>query len=174
MTLGHTLLSIRGDLGRSQQPVYDKLSPWVLAFNGQIYNTTELAQGLDGDWENETLDTIILYEVIKEYGWDFIRRIQGMYAMAVYNCHEKRLRLYRDASGQKPVYYCCNKAKLIFASEIKAILEDSSIQREPDQEGIQWAARAGYIPSRHTMLECIKKLLLERCLNGIMDRLKSN
>ena len=135
VTLGHTLLSIRGDLGRSQQPVYDKLSPWVLAFNGQIYNTTELAQGLDGDWENETLDTIILYEVIKEYGWDFIRRIQGMYAMAVYNCHEKRLRLYRDASGQKPVYYCCNKAKLIFASEIKAILEDSSIQREPDQEG---------------------------------------
>ena len=159
VTLGHTLLSIRGDLGRSQQPVYDKLSPWVLAFNGQIYNTTELAQGLDGDWENETLDTIILYEVIKEYGWDFIRRIQGMYAMAVYNCHEKRLRLYRDASGQKPVYYSCNKAKLIFASEIKAILEDSSIQREPDQEGIQWAARAGYIPSRHTMLECVKKLL---------------
>ena len=48
---------------------------------------------------------------------------------------------------------------MIFASEIKAILEDSSIQREPDQEGIQWAARAGYIPSRHTMLECIKKLL---------------
>ena len=159
VTLGHTLLSIRGESNRSQQPVYDEAGPWVLIFNGQIYNTTELAQSLDGDWGNESLDTRILYEVIKKYGWDFARRIQGMYAMAVYNHHEKRLRLYRDASGQKPVYYCWNKAKLIFASEIKAILGDSSIKREPDQEGIQWAVRAGYIPSRHTMLEGIKKLL---------------
>jgi asparagine synthase (glutamine-hydrolysing) len=159
VTLGHTLLAIRDEPKRSQQPVNEDEDPWVLSFNGQIYNTTELARNLDGNWGNESLDTTVLYAVIKKYGWDFIRHIQGMYALAVYNRHEKRLRLYRDASGQKPVYYYCNKAKLIFASEIKAILEDSSIQREPDQEGIQWAARAGFIPSRHTMLEGINKLL---------------
>ena len=57
-------------------------------------------EGLDATLtllEHEMINQI---EVIKEYGWEFIGRIQGMYAMAVYNCHEKRLRLYRDASGQ--------------------------------------------------------------------------
>ena len=170
VTLGHTLLAIRDEPKRSRQPVNEGEDPWVLSFNGQIYNTTELARNLDGNWGNESLDTTVLYAVIKKYGWDFIRHIQGMYALAVYNRHEKRLRLYRDASGQKPVYYCCNKAKLIFASEIKAILEDSSIQREPDQEGFNGLRVLDSYPPAIPCLRGSINYCPERCWNGIMDR----
>lgn len=159
MALGHTLLSVRGGISDSRQPVFEKGSPWVLAFNGQIYNTKSILTKLDDSDRDDTLDTTILFRAIKKYGWEFINHIQGMFAIVLYNQDEHVLRMYRDSSGQLPLYYYWGKQRLVFASEIKAILQCGEVPVEPDEVAVQWAARAGYVPLQHTLLKSVHKLL---------------
>jgi asparagine synthase (glutamine-hydrolysing) len=98
-SLGHVLLSIRDDPDKSKQPFFDQGSPWILLFNGQLYNTAQIKSQLDASMKHEDLDTRLLYELIKKYGWDFVNRVHGMYAIALYNSQEQQIRLYRDPSG---------------------------------------------------------------------------
>ena len=154
--LGHLLLSIREVTERSKQPYHKTGSPWVLVFNGQIYNTRALAREFSIPYND--LDTAVMYDLIEKVGWDFIRHIQGMFAIALYNSDEKRVRLYRDQSGQKPLYYGSQNGAFIFSSEIKAISAAETFSRKASSLGLMLAGALGYIPGRHTILDGVYKL----------------
>lgn len=157
LSLGHRLLAIREAWEASKQPFMDD-PEWVLLFNGQIYNTTALSKEFgDLDPTRRDLDTYILYKVIEKYGWGFIERVQGMFAIALYNTKSQELRLYRDPSGQKQLYYYYKDGKFIFSSELKAILE-YDIDKAVDSVAVGAAATIGYIPGEKTLFKYVSKL----------------
>lgn len=160
VSLGHVLLSIRGDTDVSGQPFRDAGSPWVLLFNGQLYNTSQIKSRIDPAFKDEELDTRLLYELIKKSGWDFVRDIHGMFSIALYNADEGVIRLYRDPSGQKPLYYYCKDSVFLFSSEIKGILAYDRTDREMDPEAVDLTAAVGYIPGEKTLFRHIKKVNL--------------
>jgi asparagine synthase (glutamine-hydrolysing) len=130
--IGHNLLQIRGDIESSIQPKYAKGKKYILAFNGQIYNTDELKEQFSID-RSIDLDTEILVKVIDKIGIEFIKYIKGMYAILLYDTEQNKIHLFRDPSGQKHLYYHFNRNKLIICSEIKPIiniLEDFNLNRE--------------------------------------------
>lgn len=157
VSLGHVLLSIRENKVAGKQPFLKDGSPWVLLFNGQLYNTKQL-HTLLGLTETIDLDTELLFRTIQKFGWDFISHIHGMFAIALYNTEEKCVRLYRGPSGQKNIYYYHSGDTFIFSSEIKGILA-SSIDRTPDTMGVTLATLFGYIPNERTLFAHIKKTL---------------
>ena len=160
ISLGHLLLSIRADNTISRQPYKDN-PEWVLLFNGQIYNTDKLKsthlQDIEIDPARKDLDTYIIYKLIEKYGWNFIDKIHGMFAIALYNTQEKKLKLYRDPSGQKGLYYYHKDDIVIFSSEIKALFTHP-ITREADYEAIEISATIGYTPGDKTIFKNIYKL----------------
>lgn len=153
--LGHRLLAIRENATASRQPFQKQNSPWVLVFNGQIYNTRQLAS--DFSIQFQDLDTALVYDLIEKIGWDFIRHIQGMFAIALYNTEKDELRLYRDQSGQKPLYYTHQNDAFIFSSEIKG-LEAAGASFSKSHEGLAVATSLGYIPGRLTLFKNVFKL----------------
>lgn len=155
IALGHRLLSIRETADASKQPITKPGSPWVLIFNGQIYNTKELSKKFNIPYHD--LDTTMIFDLIEKTGWEFARHIQGMFAIAVYNENEKILRLYRDQSGQKQIYYAPMPGMFVFSSEIKALLS-AGIRAQTSIEGLQMAGALGYIPGNLTLLKEIYKL----------------
>lgn len=155
VTLGHNLLSIRDASELSKQPVTKPDSPWVLIFNGQIYNTKKICEKFS--LPHYDLDTTIIYELIEKVGWDFIGHIQGMFAIGLYNEREKVIRLYRDHSGQKPLYYAPRPGMFVFSSEIKGILA-AGVRAETDSEGLMIAGALGYIPGNLTLLKGVYKI----------------
>ena len=166
LSIGHTLLSIRGSVEESIQPKYHPESPWVLAFNGQIYNTNEIIRNnlsYDHARIDNDVDTNILYELIKQKGWDFIEYIQGMFAIVLYHKTEKVIRIFRDYSGQKPIYFSTNNNYLSFSSEINPILKLTSVSKiEPDAVAI--SCMLGYLPGRKTLFKNIFKVLPGECV----------
>jgi asparagine synthase (glutamine-hydrolysing) len=168
--LGHTLLSIRDVPEHSRQPVETPTSPWVLLFNGQIYNTEQLKRAL-GLQHDVTADTTILFKTIERHSWNFIRHIHGMYAIVLYNRDEKIVRLYRDPSGQKVLYYYHKGGAFIFSSEIKAILKHPHIDRNVDYDAVTLAAHFGYIPGHKTLFTYIGKVNPSECITfDIVER----
>jgi len=160
ISLGHTLLSIRDDFSVSGQPYTKTDSPWILLFNGQIYNTDDIKNNLGKQTHKIKLDTTLLFLTIERHGWDFIHHIHGMFAVVLYNKTEKKVRLYRDPSGQKLLYYYLKDGRLIFSSEIKGILTHHDIDRRVDSEAVIVATSIGYIPGTKTLFHYIKKLNL--------------
>lgn len=160
VSLGHVLLSIRSDPGLSRQPFHEEGSPWWLLFNGQLYNTAQIKAELGPELRDEELDTRLLYRMIRKHGWGFAPKVHGMWAVALYHEGEKSLRLYRDPSGQKPLYYYHKGRTFAFSSEIKGILALSGVDAATDPEGVELAARMGYIPGHKTLFRHIRKVNL--------------
>lgn len=157
-TLSHRLLAIRSNAERSRQPWTKEDSPWVLVFNGQLYNTKSIKHELGAEYEKEELDTALLFALVEKKGWDFIEYIEGMFAIALYQKESCELRLYRDSSGQKPLYYTDGLPDFAFASEIKAILAVVPVPRVTDTAAVEVALSIGYIPGEKTLFAHIKKL----------------
>ncbi len=122
-TLGHNLLAIRDNVQNSIQPVETLNNRYIFCFNGQIYNTDYLKKKFSID-KNIILDTKIITKVIEKVNLDFITYIKGMFAIALIDKKLNKLFLYRDQSGQKPIYYSTYGNTFIFSSEIQPILKD--------------------------------------------------
>jgi asparagine synthase (glutamine-hydrolysing) len=152
--LGHRLLSIRESADLSRQPFQKKDSPWVLVFNGQIYNTRSLARVHHIPFSD--LDTTMLYDLIEKKGWDFVRHVHGMFTIALYNEKDRMLRLYRDSGGQKPLYFT-TIAPFAFSSELSPLVKLIS-SRAIDTEGLMMAGVLGYIPGSKTLFTSIEKV----------------
>ena len=121
--IGHTLLSIRDKIDNSIQPVYSKNLRYVFSFNGQIYNSEELKEKFQIP-KNIILDTTILKEVIDNKGLEFYNEISGMFSIILFDREKKKIFLFRDNTGQKPLYYYIKNKKIIIASEIYPILNN--------------------------------------------------
>jgi len=121
VSMGFCRLKILDLSDRANQPFqFDNL---VMVFNGEIYNHRELRKDLkEYDFQTHS-DTEVLIYTFHKYGFlEGLRRIQGMFAIALYDTKEKKLYLARDRSGIKPLYYAFDRGNLIFSSEIKGIL----------------------------------------------------
>jgi len=121
LTLGHMRLSIL-DLSKSgRQPM--ELDGMQIVFNGEIYNFKELRESLEakGHSFNTNTDTEVLLHMYKEYGQPFVKQLNGMFALCIYD--GEKLFLARDRMGIKPLYYYYDSETFIFSSEIKAILQ---------------------------------------------------
>lgn len=163
ISLGHCLLSIRDVAENSKQPYTRKNSPWVLVFNGQLYNIDNLHKELGLTAKSIDLDTELLFQIIEKHGWDFINYIHGMFAIGLYNKTEKVIRLYRDSSGQKNLYYYHKENDFYFSSEIKGIAQNE-IDRTVDTDAVMIATSLGYIPGEKTLFNYIKKTMPSECI----------
>ena len=123
--LGHRRLSILDTSNKAAQPMQSKDGNWVIVFNGCIYNYLELKLDLQskGHIFHSTGDTEVICEGLAAYGIDFIKKLNGMFAIAAWNKSTKELWLNRDRFGVKPLYIYLQDDVVLFASEIKAFLK---------------------------------------------------
>lgn len=157
--LGHRRLSII-DLKTGHQPVFNEDRTTVLIFNGEIYNFQELRKELinKGHKFYTQTDTETIVHLYEEKGESFLKELNGMFALALWDKKKSKLILARDRLGQKPLYYSLSGNSLIFGSELKSILEYSYIEKELDYESLAKYLIYEYVPAPHSILKNIYKL----------------
>ena len=161
MTLGFVRLSIRDLSDMAMQPMCASDGKIALIYNGEIYGYDSLKLDLmqKGYSFKTTSDTEVILNAYLEYGEEFINYIDGMYAIAIYNAYERKLCIYRDRVGIKPLFYYYDGNELAFASEIKAILElDPNKTFERDETAVYDYFTYRYIPEPKTLYKKIYKL----------------
>lgn len=158
---GHTRLSILELNQTANQPFVDETKNFILTFNGEIYNFKEIKKELLKKgyvFKTNNSDTEVLLLSYIEWGIKCIDKFRGMFAFAIWDNHKKKLILARDRVGVKPLYYKINSDKLIFSSEIKAILEDKEYTPEIDDMSMFHYLSFLCTPAPNTMFKNIKKL----------------
>jgi asparagine synthase (glutamine-hydrolysing) len=132
LALGHKRLSILDISSFGSQPMASKNGEWVIVFNGCIYNYLELKIDLKNKGHQfiSTGDTEVICEGIAEYGTDFFKKLDGMFAIAAWHKTSKTLWLSRDRYGVKPLYYYQKNGVLLFGSEIKSFLKHPKFKVE--------------------------------------------
>ena len=158
--LGHTRLSII-DLTTGDQPMANEDGSIWVVFNGEIYNHRELRRELEtrGHRFRTTSDTEVLVHLYEEQGDAFLRRLDGIFAFALWDGRRHRLLLARDYFGVKPLHYFFDGTNLRFASELKAILLDAAVPRCVNFQALHYFLNLRYIPGEQTLVENIKRLL---------------
>lgn len=158
VTLGFNRLAIIDLSERAMQPMHDEEGRYTIVFNGEIYNFKELKKELTEYPFKSESDTEVILAAYSRWGDAAFSRLNGMFALAIWDSKEKRLVLARDSAGIKPLYYFHDEGRLIFSSEIKAILE-AGIPRVLDREAFGHYMRLLYVPAPMTMFKGISKLL---------------
>ncbi|MDO8599256.1 MAG: asparagine synthase (glutamine-hydrolyzing), partial [bacterium] len=121
--LGHRRLSIIDLSDRAQQPMVSTDGRYVLVFNGEIYNYRELRRELEGSYPFRTeSDTEVLLAAWVMWGEAMLERLNGMFAFCLYDTVDRRAFFARDRFGQKPIHFAEHNGRLLFASEVKALL----------------------------------------------------
>jgi len=157
--LGMRRLSII-DLVGGRQPIHNEdRSLWVV-FNGEIYNFPQLRQELEGRGHRfyTHSDTEVILHLYEETGSDCVQQLRGMFSIALYDERRQLLLLARDRMGKKPLHYALHEGRLLFGSEIKAILAVHPELAEVNPEGLLQYFYFGYIPDPHTAFQRIHKL----------------
>tara|TARA_B100001250_G_scaffold413378_1_gene447316 strand:+ start:1581 stop:3374 length:1794 start_codon:yes stop_codon:yes gene_type:complete len=131
-TFGHNRLSIIDLTDKARQPLVSKDNSLVITFNGEIYNYKEIRNELS---KNNILfksnsDTEVILESYKCWGIEFVKKLRGMFAFAIWDNNKKKLLLARDPFGIKPLYYFKKNNILFFASQVKSILSIDNISFE--------------------------------------------
>lgn len=148
------------DLAEGHQPMANEdESVWVV-FNGEIYNFKEVRQFLQtrGHKFRTNSDTEVILHAYEEEGLDCLGRFNGMFAFALYDKTARHLFIARDRIGVKPLHYIWDGRRFMFASEIKALLRDSSVSRELDPLSLSKYLTYEYVPAPHSMFRAIRKL----------------
>jgi asparagine synthase (glutamine-hydrolysing) len=157
--LGMRRLSII-DLSTGCQPVHNEdRTVWVV-FNGEIYNFPELRARLEarGHRFYTNSDTEVIVHLYEDYASDCVHHLRGMFAFALWDETCQRLLLARDRFGKKPLHYAIHGGRLLFGSEIKALLAADPTLADVDLEGLVDFFHFGYIPDPVTAFRRIKKL----------------
>lgn len=157
--LGMRRLSII-DLVTGRQPIHNEdRTVWVV-FNGEIYNFPELRAELEraGHHFYTHSDTEVIVHLYEDLGARCVEKLRGMFAFALYDERRKRLLLARDRLGKKPLHYALQNGRLLFGSEIKALLAVAPELAEINQEGLLQFFSFGYIPDPQTAFARIQKL----------------
>jgi len=147
------------DLPGGHQPLANEDGTVHVTYNGEIYNFQELRQELQklGHSFKTQSDTEVIVHGYEQYGEHFVTKLNGMFAIALWDSQNRRLVLARDRMGIKPLYYALKGKSIFFGSEIKAILQ-APIDRVVDRQALQWILNLSYIPGQRTLLEGVSKL----------------
>jgi len=156
--LAHRRLAII-DLVTGQQPMATERA-WIV-FNGEIYNYVELRDELvaRGRVFRTTSDTEVILQMYDEYGDDCVRRLNGMFAFVLYDRIKRRVLAARDHFGIKPLYLHASPDRLLFASEIKALLTYPGVRAQADLQGVRDYLTFQYVVGDGSMFAGISRLL---------------
>jgi asparagine synthase (glutamine-hydrolysing) len=132
VALGHRRLAIIDLSPHGRQPMANETGDVIIVFNGEIYNFQKLRVELEarGHQFHSLTDTEVIIHAYEEWGDDCVQRFNGMFAFAIWDKPNQRIFLARDRYGIKPLYWHFSNDTLLFASEIKAILESPAVKRE--------------------------------------------
>jgi len=160
ISLGMRRLAIV-DLETGQQPIFNEEATVGVVFNGEIYNYPELQAELKAQghrFRTDHSDTEVLVHLYEQCGDAFLHKLNGMFAIALWDIPRRRLFLARDRAGIKPLYFSLAGACLIFASEIKSILQHPAVSREPDFAALYHYLSLKNIPSPWSAFRNISQL----------------
>ena len=158
--LAHRRLSIV-DLAGGHQPLANEDDTIWVTYNGEIYNHADVRRDLlaAGHRYRTRSDTETIVHAYEQWGDDCVSRFRGMFAFAIWDAPKRRLLLVRDRLGVKPVYWARAGSRLLFASEIKAILESGLIAAEANDPVISEVLATRYTSGAETLFKGIYKLL---------------
>jgi asparagine synthase (glutamine-hydrolysing) len=158
--LGHRRLAII-DLAGGQQPLYNEDHSVVVVYNGELYNFQALAQELlrYGHRFRTHCDTEVIVHAWEQWGEACVTRFRGMFAFALWDRRQRTLFLARDRLGVKPLYYATTRdGLLVFASELKAMLQHPQLDRALDPCAIEDYFAYGYVPEPRSIFRAASKL----------------
>jgi asparagine synthase (glutamine-hydrolysing) len=151
------------DIETGKQPISNETNDIHVVFNGEIYNHIQIRKDLMAkghQFRTDHADTEIVVHAYEEYGshWPEKVQVNGMYALALWDHKNKRLLLYRDRMGKKPLYYAMHNNNIIFASEIKALLCHPDISTELDPQALYHYFMLKHISAPETAYTHIRQL----------------
>lgn len=165
------------DVRTGRQPIHNEDESVWLVFNGEIYNFFELRQELvkkGHTFYTDHSDTETVVHLYEEYGPDFTHKLNGMFAIALWDNRKKQLLLIRDRMGVKPLFYAIQGNQVIFGSEIKAILAHPAYRAKPNFEALYHYLSFKNVPAPLTAFEGIHSLRPGERLTFVHGRVKKN
>ncbi|SBW10875.1 Asparagine synthase (Glutamine-hydrolysing) 1 (modular protein) [uncultured delta proteobacterium] len=149
------------DIEGGRQPMRSEDGSVTLVFNGEIYNHRELRRELEQQgvrFKTAHSDTEVLLAMYLRHGLDLLPRLNGMFGIAVWDARERALHLMRDRLGVKPLYYYHDGKRLLFASEIKAVLAANAFTPEVNPKAVWDYLTFRYVPAPETIWQNVYKL----------------
>jgi asparagine synthase (glutamine-hydrolysing) len=164
-SIGMRRLSII-DLEGGGQPIFNEDESLAVISNGEIYNYVELRDELlsRGHRFRTRSDTEVIIHAYQEWGAACLDRLNGMFGFAILDRRREELFLARDRTGQKPLYYHHAGGRLVFASEIKALLESDEVERRPNLAALDGYLALRYVPQPETLFAGVRVLPAGHCL----------
>ncbi|GAB4502948.1 MAG: asparagine synthase (glutamine-hydrolyzing) [Anaerolineales bacterium] len=158
VALGFRRLAILDLSPSGHQPMTSASGRFTLIFNGEIYNYQALRAELSAAWRGAS-DTEVILAGFEAWGVaETVRRLNGMFAFAVWDARERALTLARDRLGIKPLYYGWSGGVFLFGSELKSLRAHPAFAAEIDREALALYLRLGNLPAPHSIYQNVKKL----------------
>jgi asparagine synthase (glutamine-hydrolysing) len=162
LALGHRRLSILDLSPMGHQPMTSRGGRFTMTFNGEIYNYLEIRKELEASgglgWRGHS-DTEVILEAFARWGiGPTLKRLTGMFALAVWDAADRTLHIARDRLGEKPLYYGFLGSAFVFASELKALRGHPGWKGQIDRQALELFLRYGYVPTPHSIYSGIGKL----------------
>lgn len=159
IALGHTRLSII-DLTTGHQPIHNEDNTLWIVFNGEIYNYLELREDLikKGHRFYTQSDTEVIIHLYEEEGEDFVKHLNGEFAIALWDVPRQKLVLARDRLGIRPLYYYSKGELFLFGSEIKALIATGIVDKKLDYNALDRYITLRYVPGKDTLFRGLYKL----------------
>ena len=160
ISLGHRRLSIIDLSNLGHQPMVSEDGNLCITYNGEVYNFKEIKEELkkDGFQFKSNSDTEVVLKAYEKWGIEAIQRFRGMWAFAIWDKKTKKLRLCRDRTGVKPLYWYYENGLFLFASELKAFHKHPKFRKEIDPRSLSLYLRYGYITSPYSIFKNTHKL----------------
>ena len=174
LAVGHSRLAIIDLSSHGAQPMISRSGRYLLVYNGEIYNHMELRAQLDAagpavPWRGHS-DTETVLAAIERWGLHAaLPRLNGMFALALWDRGEHRLHLARDRFGEKPLYYALEGGCFLFASELKALVRHPAFGGEIDRGALRAYMRFNYVPAPFTIYRAARKLPAAMVLSVAID-----
>jgi asparagine synthase (glutamine-hydrolysing) len=161
IALGHRRLAIIDLSPAGRQPMSNARGTVWITFNGELYNFRQVRGELEarGYRFQSSTDTEVLLYAYEEWGTACLERFRGMFAFGLWDAERQSLWLVRDRLGVKPLFYAVLPGRILFGSEIKAILSDPEVERAIDYEALGLYLGLNYTPAPHTMFARVRQLL---------------
>jgi len=157
--LGHARLSII-DLADGKQPLSNEDGTVWITYNGEVYNFPQLRKQLveKGHTFRTHTDTEVIVHLYEDEGIECVNRLRGMFAFGIWDARRRTIYLVRDRLGIKPLYYTILNGRLIFGSEIKAILAHGGLPRQVREDALSDYLTFQYVPAPKSMFQDVFKL----------------
>lgn len=158
VALGHQRLAIIDLHESSNQPFSDHQGRFVLIFNGEIYNYRELKAELPNYPYRTESDTEVILAAYEKWGASMLQKLNGMFAMAIWDQREQQLFIARDRLGIKPLYYAWSGSRLVFASEVRSLLKSGLVEAKLNAHALDEYLSYACVHAPNTMLHGVQMM----------------